>query len=241
MTLDDFIAKWNGKGIDVDDYYGFQCFDLAHRYAIDCVGIDIPGKPAAKDLWDCEIDGYDKIANSPTNVPSKGDVIIWGTAIGAYGHVAIFVSGNADSFTSLDQNWPVGSVCHLQPHNYTGVLGWFHPKKLVTEETVSVPKTTFQELVKKSTEYDKFVSAGYPTVQSVTDKIKGLQGTVQGLEDDNSELSNVNVNQAVQVINLQQIIDDLKKAIPVYGYSDTDILLDNPLGLGLRIIRYVKT
>ena len=143
MIFEDFKNKYNGKGIDYDGYYGFQCMDLAHQYATEVVGHDFAPAPAAKDVWNQNIDGYDKIANSPTGVPQKGDIVIWGTAIGAYGHIAIFDNGDANSFTSFDQNWPLGSLCHLQQHNYTGVLGWFHPK--VTQSDLS---TELEELRK---------------------------------------------------------------------------------------------
>lgn len=128
MTFDEFKLKYNGKGIDFDGYYGFQCMDLAHQYAVEVVGKDFAPAPAAKDVWNQNIDGYDKIPNTPTGVPTKGDIMVWGTGIGAYGHIAIFDNGNVNSFQSFDQNWPINSLCHIQDHNYTGVLGWFHPK-----------------------------------------------------------------------------------------------------------------
>lgn len=127
MTIQEFFDKWNNKGCDFDGYYGFQCMDIAHQYAVDVVGKDIPPVPGAKDEWDKTIDGYEKIANSPTGIPQRGDIIIWGTGVGQYGHIAIFDHGDTNSFTSFDQNWPLNSLCHFQNHNYTGVLGWFHP------------------------------------------------------------------------------------------------------------------
>ena len=130
ITVSEFFSKYNGKGIDWDGYYGFQCMDLAHKYAVEVVGKDFRPAPAAKDVWNQTIDGYDKIANTPTGVPQKGDIVIWGQGIGPYGHIAVFYQGDVMKFTSFDQNWPIGSLCHFQPHNYTGVLGWFHPKNI---------------------------------------------------------------------------------------------------------------
>jgi len=129
MTHQNFINKWDGKACDWDKYFGYQCVDLAHQYAVEVNERDIPNAPAAKDLWKKDIPGYTKIANTPTNVPQQGDIIIWGTEVGAYGHIAIFDHGDASSFVSFDQNWPVNSVCHLQNHSYKGVLGWLRPLK----------------------------------------------------------------------------------------------------------------
>jgi hypothetical protein len=144
MTTKEFFNKWNGKGIDFDHYYGFQCMDLAHQYAVEVNNCDIPSAPAAKDVWDKACPGYDKIKNTPTGVPQLGDIVIWGTAIGAYGHIAVFSEGNANSFISYEQNWPINSLCHFQNHNYTGVLGWLRlkvapipePKPVFTDQSI---------------------------------------------------------------------------------------------------------
>lgn len=147
MTYGEFLLKWSGKGIDFDGAYGFQCMDLAHKYAVDVVGKDIPSAPAAKDVWDRATTGYTKIANTPDGVPQQGDIVIWGTAVGPYGHIAVFHTGDANSFVSFDQNWPVNSLCHLQNHNYKGVLGWLRPKPVVvpTPPTPTVPTITLSE------------------------------------------------------------------------------------------------
>ena len=39
MTFDEFIAKWNGKGIDLDYAYGDQCMDLMHQYIVEVLGL----------------------------------------------------------------------------------------------------------------------------------------------------------------------------------------------------------
>ena len=38
MTFDNFITKYNGKFIDFDGYYGYQCVDLARQYIKDVLG-----------------------------------------------------------------------------------------------------------------------------------------------------------------------------------------------------------
>lgn len=252
ISFDEFIAKYNGKGVDFDGYYGFQCYDLAHQYAVECVGKDVPARPGAKDLWDCTIDGYDKVANTPDGVPPKGAIVIWGTALGAWGHVAIAISGNKDSFTSFDQNFPLGSVCHVQQHNYTGVLGWFVPKIQITG-TVSVNIDVFENLVKKSSSYDQFVTAGYTDVSQVLNIVNSLKGkltekdkmiqeyesqlakvpaltsALEGLKNDVSSLTAKNEELLKQVV-------ELKKG---NKYTDGDVLL-SLAPLNLRLIKYVS-
>jgi hypothetical protein len=235
ISFDDFTNQWNGKGCDVDGYYGFQCYDLAHRYAIDCVGKDIPSRASAKDLWDCDIDGYDKIANTPEGVPSKGDIVIWGTAVGPWGHVAIFSSGDSFSFTSFDQNWPVGTLCHFQQHNYTGVLGWFHPKSQVVTQ-ILVDKITFENLVTKSTKYDKFTEAGYKTVEDVVSKIAGLEEALETAKKDSNKLTG-EILQKEEELSIWR--NHVCKVNGQNVYSDSDILLNKPIGWPIRVINYV--
>lgn len=139
MTVEEFKQKYNGKGVDFDGYYGDQCVDLFQFYNRDIVGAPVVGGNAIDIPNTYPKNFYTWIPNTPTNVPEPGDVIIWGAKVGPYGHIAIFLKGDATSFTSLDQNWPVGSIVHEQNHKYTeGVIGWLHP----TKTQATQPSTT---------------------------------------------------------------------------------------------------
>lgn len=136
MTLQDFINKWTGKTVDTDGVYPNQCMDLMHQYLIDMFGITNPqvlSTPSAYLVY-TNFDNmtgkeqFDRIANTPDGVPQKGDIVFFGTQIGQWGHVCIFVDGDSNSFRSFDANWPTGSLPHIQTHNYTGVLGWLRFK-----------------------------------------------------------------------------------------------------------------
>lgn len=133
MTASDFFTKYNGRGIDFDRYYGFQCMDLYQQYNKEVVGGPRIASPTAEKVWTSNLypkEFYTKIANTPSGVPQKGDVIIWNKyANGGPGHIAVYYDGDVMNFRSFDQNWPTGSVCHFQPHNYNYVLGWLRPKK----------------------------------------------------------------------------------------------------------------
>ena len=130
-NLEEFFAKYNNKGIDFDGYYGFQCMDLYRQYVKEALNVrQSPSVRGASDVWDTYLKTvYDRIDNTPEAVPEKGDIVIWNDRAGnGFGHIAIFASGDVNSFTSFDQNWPVGSLCHFQPHNYKNILGWIRPK-----------------------------------------------------------------------------------------------------------------
>jgi len=130
MTFDDFIKKWDGKLLDYDNAYSGQCVDVIQQYSVEVLGIGSWGSGNAVGRWtNYPKEHFDRIANTPEGVPQKGDVMIWGTGAGPYGHIAVFIEGTAGSFRSFDQNWPVGSKCHIQGHYYNNVLGWLRPKK----------------------------------------------------------------------------------------------------------------
>lgn len=130
MTPDQFFGKYDQKFIDFDGNTKYWCVDLYRQYCKEV--LEFPQSPlvaGAKDIWTTYLtDKFDRIDNAPTNAPIKGDIVIWGSGLSADGHVAICKDGDANQFTSFDQNWPVGSPCHFVPHNYNNVLGWLRVK-----------------------------------------------------------------------------------------------------------------
>jgi hypothetical protein len=121
------VGKYNGQFVNVDrNPYGAQCVEIVQAWC-DILGIErFPGNAA-----DFQFDAHpdcDWIANSPTNFPEIGSIVVFHKSANLpFGHVG--VSGVADSmrFTSFDQNWPLGSPAHQQGHTYNGVAGWLTP------------------------------------------------------------------------------------------------------------------
>ncbi|MCR4307893.1 MAG: CHAP domain-containing protein [Candidatus Berkelbacteria bacterium] len=125
MTFRQFIDKYKGQGIDEDGSFGFQCVDLVQQYSKEVLGIPRWGSGNAIGRWEnYPKDKFERIANTPIGVPQNGDIVIWGKTIGEFGHIAVFIGGTAKTFQSFDQNFPLKSLCHIQSHNYKGVLGW---------------------------------------------------------------------------------------------------------------------
>ena len=139
LTPDQFFGKYDQKGVDFDNYYGFQCMDLYRQFVKECFGFpQSPSVSGAVKVWDTYLPEYfNRILNTIDAIPQKGDIIIWSTGVGPYGHIAICKDGTQTEFTSFDQNWPVGSLCHFQKHNYNNVLGWLRVKQI--EDTSPEP------------------------------------------------------------------------------------------------------
>ena len=136
MDTKEFFNKYDGNKIDFDGSFGAQCVDLYRQYCKEFLQIpQSPGVIGAYQIWDNYLQQYfDKIYNTPLAIPILGDIIIWSKGLGEYGHVSIFYEGNILSFTSFDQNFPVGSACHFQKHNYKYILGWLRFKRLMVDK-----------------------------------------------------------------------------------------------------------
>lgn len=140
MTVDDFVAKYNGVHIDEDGYYGAQCWDVSARYAREVVGCPLfpTGSGGAEGLFRLfqnPIPQYfDRIANNTSDsnqLPQKGDVIVWTASFSPpYGHTALVISANSAGVTVLEQNGNnPGGAAYIKTRNWVGVSGWLRPKE----------------------------------------------------------------------------------------------------------------
>lgn len=126
MTTNEFFKQWNGKKLDADGVYGAQCVDVIKQYFKDVLNVPVR-KGNALDYW-VDIPGFKRIGWIPGTSPRPGDIVVWDkTPTNPYGHIGICVWSRAHDFSSFEQNFPIGSPCHFQEHNYVGVLGWLRP------------------------------------------------------------------------------------------------------------------
>ena len=73
---------------------------------------------------------------------------------------------------------------------------------------VEVPSDTFEELVRKSTEYDKFVAAGYNSVEDVNAKVAGLESDLANCRKTNEDLQRqIDEHQCPEVPTVPEIPD----------------------------------
>lgn len=128
--LQDFINKYNNQPIEADGSQPGsssyrQCVDLVKAYIQEVLGLTPFHDNAIDYATNFPHDQYEFVKNTPKGVPNPGDIVIF--SYKPYGHVSVFISGDAKSFQSFDQNFPIGSFCHVQEHDYKYVVGWLHP------------------------------------------------------------------------------------------------------------------
>lgn len=216
MTLQEFIDKYNGKFVEYHSYgtgAKNQCVDLANQYITEVLKLpaiigtnaqDFPNKINSND--------YEYIKNTPTGVPNAGDLVIFKSSDNV-GHISIFVEGNANLFTSFDQNYPTGSPCKLVSHNYRNVLGWLHPKKEPMSDTMQIDKKTFEKLVRNSSQWDEVVKYLMPEADPANTTAEQLKNIVAGIR---SRITDVEKQLAVanaEVENRKEQVDRLKDQI----------------------------
>jgi hypothetical protein len=146
-----FFAKYNNQSVETEDPTALdQCMDLIFALC-DFLGIprDTIRHQFAYQVATPNPDTlqyFEWIPNSPTNIPTVGDIIVFKICAGIpVGHVSIETGkSNSLNLVSFDQNWNTINYNHgydkygnLIPYcrqvthnNYYGVNGWWHPKNL---------------------------------------------------------------------------------------------------------------
>ena len=118
-----------GQSVDTDGMYGAQCKDFVNAYTQELFGVTFPGNANAL-IWDSLPAGWTRIQNYAEFVPEPGDIAIWdGWGSNPYGHTAVIISANVNTFESIDQNWynangTTGSPAARVTHNYTNPKFW---------------------------------------------------------------------------------------------------------------------
>jgi len=233
ISLDEFIEKYKGKRIDFDGHYGFQCVDLIRQYIKEVLNQPQPrGVIGAKDFWinyetDPNLNQYfDKISNTPEGIPNKGNIIIWGSTYGTYGHIAVVNWANVNQFQALTQNDPIGALTILKNYNYNHILGWFSPKGNNMSE--------YEEAIRKSSAYDEVCKLlDQPTTTSakdtldklskiISDKERYQQERDQARDERDSYVKDGLENYQDQVLEEE----DLEKGFEITGRKITKIIGD---------------
>lgn len=173
----EFYLEWNGKGTNVDGYYGFQCWDLFAQFCKEA-GYTIPHciySGGVKDIAKLYENGLYDLRKNFTSVAvtsmQDGDWIVWGSSQGGgYGHIAMFRKYNsASNVVVLGQNQGASNgVANQINISTSGVIMVLRPNCYKTQEVPSAPKA------EKWNQYG-IVYVG-STVKSISLPITGVVG-----------------------------------------------------------------
>ena len=193
MTFDDFIKKYDGKKVEAGGSPNakYQCVDLANQYLTECLEQPAVFGANAQDFPSRIGSKYEYTLNTPSGVPEKGNLVIWKSKDNI-GHIAIFVDGNSAKFNSFDQNFPVGSPCHIQSHNYTNVLGWLKFKGGELEACLHLlHDVVIPEKEGLQREYDAFKKTAAEEIKSRDDHIADVEQKVKAAETDKEQTDKI--------------------------------------------------
>lgn len=203
------------------------------------------------------------IPNSPTNIPSAGDIPVFGQSQDMPdGHICLYVSGDVNSFISFDMDYPYGSSAHLQTHNYNNLLGWLHFNDPVSSTTQNVAVTDQQVTDQLNAEIAalnscqtqlKEATAQNATLQtqltSVQDQLQSSEEALKSANDQITVLQTQLSGEQKEIVNLntqieQQASSNKDYATEIYTLSHTNTDLTNSLNSiidGLGVSRTNKT
>lgn len=218
MTLDEFVVKYTGVPVDFDGAYGNQCFDLYRKYVQDVLGFPqspSTGTAGAKTIWDNYLkDYFEAISNTPTGYPQKGDIVIWGSVYGIYGHVAICTEATVNTFKCFSQNDPAGSLPAIKWYkNYTGVLGWLRAKQQTDTEQLKKDLAEQQQQVRNYVEQvagkDADIKKKDSLITEITGQLKEANDKSKGFKDERDSI----LFQCANELGTRQEIVDIVAAI----------------------------
>ena len=140
MNFQEWINSRNGRAIDVDGWYGAQCWDSWHDYANALFGVPMrntgcsAGGPGTHHPgYACEVyhqfdrSGLNQWFTRIGNVPAKaGDVAFWewGSPVGPNSHVAVVIEDRGSHILCMTQNPGPNRIASLSK---AGLLGYLRP------------------------------------------------------------------------------------------------------------------
>jgi len=135
--LNQFISNLNGQFVEVSYRpAAYQCFDLVYNWVF-CLGIPkaTVQHGSAFEIWTLASDFtrqyFDLIENKLETIPRAGDIVVWSSKYGKYGHTAIVIEATQTTMKVFEQNDPLGTNAHIADKKYTNVLGFLRPKEVI--------------------------------------------------------------------------------------------------------------
>ena len=197
VLVNNFVAEHEGEIVGYPSVsYNGECLSLVKVYIKEVFGINPPpsGSNSAYGYWSnfpSPLDTvFEKIPNTNTSIPNKGDIIIWKPWTGnPYGHIDICIDDSAtvDRFKGFDANWG-GRDAHTVEHDYNNVIGYLRPK-LEVENDMTDEQKRILDFIGNRTEGDVRQAFGaLQDLPNLNKEIDGLKESQKSMEDRLSQL-----------------------------------------------------
>lgn len=242
MSLEELKNKLLGKQIEFHSYgvgaYN-QCVDLINYYINTVLDTntkdytEIIGTDAKDFNTKYDSEDFEWIVNTLEAIIQRGDIAVWnGRVGGGAGHVAIALSGDANSFQSLDQNWSQVEKVTLENHNYTNVSGWLRPKNLeqmvtISQKELDEVRLRRDELYNQTQDQDKHIENLTKDLQNTEQKLgQCLKITGELNEEDKKtteqllEAQHTNKTLQDEILALKKQLADVKEPKVKIVYKD---------------------
>lgn len=184
ISINDFVAKYDGKAVDFDKKYGAQCVDLFNFYNSEVVGAPWIGTPAtggARDLYEVASDARAKHYKvfGPDEPVQPGDVEVAGEPNGRYvengktkyfGHVRIALGDGR----YIEQNGKISQRTAITTAKLSGKLGILRPLKFIGQNSP-------QDVPPANTSKNKHIIQKGDTFWGLEDLYNIPHGTLQQL------------------------------------------------------------
>ena len=217
MLLKDFIAKYNGQWLDFDGVYGAQCVDVSRAWNAS-LGY-APRHGNGIDWINLAGNDYTQIRYKPGLIPQEGDIFSMNNT--SLGHTGVVISGDANGFTSFDQNWN-NKPCSVTRHSYSQVQGWIRPKNyqlggdMVTKQILEAVTNAYLNRNPNDVEYARDVGKPiwdalvlYANSQERKDYLKAIEDNKNAVND----LRVITINQTAEIDLLDRQLKDHDKTI----------------------------
>lgn len=269
-----FIEEYTGKMIAFQNNAvvpAGSCMNVPHQFIYEMLGLTDPdiiygayayevytnfaSLPAAK--------YFTLVANTSTNVPVVGDIPVFGqTENTPEGHICLFVSGDVNSLTCFEENYPTGSTAHLQTHSYDGLLGWLHfnpPGQSPTQNATATDQQITDQLSAQIQATNscqaqlKEATAQAATLQTeLTQETEQVQSLKEQLKDAQSQITTLQTqlgDEQKEIVNLNTQIEiqassnkDYATEIYALTHENSDLTSSfNSIVDGLGVSRTSKT
>lgn len=123
ISVAQFVSQYNGLFVKSPHGISGQCVSVPSEFAVLNGWGELwgPNDGTAELIWQNGVPGYQKVVNTPTNMPSPGDFVFF-----SYNHVVLVISATATEIVAFEQNDTLGTPAHTKTYSYTDVQGWFH-------------------------------------------------------------------------------------------------------------------